>query len=348
MRPAEIFQVNLQKFALAKQIESAESLANSLGFCGDDKKWVQRIWRAGLARVDTRTRPKLERLTEFFRRDDVSEFWQPNVEIRPSDLLDNRDSWSFAVKLILNQFRFLQQAKIHSSTATRKALAQYGFQEELLIGDLAARQFGAERPALDELSLGELDSAFDGFCEEWKFNNYVISGDERENPFGLYLFVVSRVSEHPKWQDFVESLKEEYRERGMADTGSLDAHVKDRLMMLVDELKLLPQSPEQILDLFIRFYIDDESTEQTFLTKNFEQVVEEIALHPQWPEYVRRQFGVGCYREATEAVLELWDRAVRQLGTTIIRPEHFISYFCRRLDALKDDDLFEKRTGDND
>ncbi|PHQ34764.1 hypothetical protein CEE69_12870 [Rhodopirellula bahusiensis] len=347
MRPAEIFQVNLQKFALAKQIESPESLANSLGFSGDDKKWVQRIWRAGLARVDKRTRSKLQRLAGFFGRD-VSEFWQPNVEIRPSDLLGNRDSWSFAVKLILNQFRSLQQAKIRSSAATRKMLAQYGFQEELLIADLVARQFGAERPALDGLSFDELDSSFDSFFQEWMFNNYVISGDERGNPFGLYSFVVSRASEHPKWQEFLESLWEEYEERGISDEDVLEAHVKDRLMLLVDDLKLLPQSPEQILDLFIRFYVDDESTEQTFLANNFEQVVEEISLHPQWPEYVRSQFGDGCFREATEELLELWDRAVRQLGTTIIRPEHFISFFCRRLDALKDDRVFVKRTDDSD
>ena len=75
-RTPKIFAENLSSLARQTKLTPGDVVLR----CGISRRWYTRLMKHGLARIDKRTRPDLQRLAKFFDLGRLDDFWNPNLD----------------------------------------------------------------------------------------------------------------------------------------------------------------------------------------------------------------------------------------------------------------------------
>jgi hypothetical protein len=321
MTSAAAFQANLRKFAALLQIDDPNTLAAALEFRGDDKRWLKRLWEKGLSRPDPRRGKQLRRLATFLKLPRVRDFWTPEAEVNPFDLMTNRLVWADLVRRVVDFHQLLQQAKLRRSEAVREMLSHYGFNEELLLGDMLASFFRHPRPDQAGIDASVFYEIADDLRADSAFAVWVMSEHKKR----LRDFVVDRLSDHPNWRLFLDRIGEHcMKVYPMLDDKNLPEFIDSELDRILERIRMRPLSPQEVLEQLKLFYLE-ESPQKKAIEEGWPIILGELRHRAEWDTWI----GVECHGDVKSAeakVRGMWKQAIEQTGHEFITPENFVSF----------------------
>ncbi len=203
-RDATTFRTNLQQLAAVKGVYDAKQLANALGFVGEDRRWIKRLWEQGLSHASARSHTLLKKLTAFLEVAGSAELWKPNLVLSTYDRQGLISQIEVSqVVAVIHAYRQLQAAKHLRPMQYLRALKQYDYSESMLIADWVC---AAQCLSFEEWKM--LSCCFD--------NTLKVETEEvvvALSPLEIFDKMDNYFATNSQWQSFLSSLKSSLQER---------------------------------------------------------------------------------------------------------------------------------------
>lgn len=328
---ASVFRQNLMTLAKSRGITNADDLSAALGFTGNERGWLLRIWEKGISRPDPRRAASLKAVANFLKvqRKDL---WQPNTG---SDTAAEK-SWERAffgdnvshTRDVIRAYQTLQQTRQQRPFIYKKALEQYGQMEEAMIADWVGGAIRGDGPDDDVIF-----SCFDPSPK-----TISIDADEKFRSLRnveLFDFLQDHFDSNASWTCFVKRMEEFLVARSNASScdGSLQWLVVQSIETMINKLMNEPPSMRMILDRFEASFATGPSESVLGLTV----ILADLKLNPGWVDWVENEH-FGSEVEACQRVHEMWEAVTEQFGGKV-DIEAFVKYYCKMIDDAQSDIL---------
>ena len=276
----EVFRENLHRLASSNGLD-CDKLAVALHWYRADKKWLQRVWKDGLARADKRSKRMLEQLAKGLAIA-PDEFWVPGVLPHPRALACRHNYWlrtSYAytewpetirkIRQILKNLPVVWAASPEEVIAIRN---QYR-SEAHMIADWVSSVVGAKRLPPDSEAVLKR-----------------VLKEPSSEPYGgdLVYQLFYSMNTHPKWADIVrrgcEHCHEEFRQEYVDQEPLPDSVSKYFRGMILDAVSR-PLSLQEALSR-IEVLFGFASAPAVVPNEELNEIIRELQKHPAWDEYV--------------------------------------------------------------
>ena len=243
---AKCFLKNLQQLASELGHTSHAELASALGYKENNRRWIRRIWTNGLDRPDYRRAKNLKDLANLLGVE-VDDLWKPRIEIRNTEVVRDPRRWAEIVRAVIETYLQFQFVKSKSKDSAIHALGRYDGDEWLLVADLVAENFGADRPRLDRL-IPKLKSTINKQMLEWQ---ELVDGDLADD--ALLNILAERYQSHEWYKPLMDELRLKYGEE-----------TEQQVRRQLRAIKLRPRMANEVIEEFKSLYLDSNTEDEGF------------------------------------------------------------------------------------
>ena len=329
--PSEIFRRNLRKLAKAYGMDF-DDLAGSLKFIREEKKWLRKLWRDGLARYDKRTSRLLKQVATCLGLADEGDFWKPDLVIEPTDIFQaNFSRWTEVIKRVREHVEALHTLRSHFPSEMRDIQSRYK-DEDTMFAYWVAREFpGIEKDVFDDAE--ELKHLL---AETEVPRSYLQETRFRER-------VLKRAKETEEWPRMFDELLKRFGEpRNLcSDT---EEEIEKRL---TESISRHPTEEEVFARFFEKYLLPfrettNEPERGPTASDEVELLIEELRLHRNWQRHLDLRFD-GSEIEAREEFDRLWAE-YRSASNEMPSRDAFAAYYRSKiLDAISGSEDAEQR-----
>ena len=292
------FQQNLHRLADAHGLDF-DSLAKSLGFIREDKKWLRRLWQSGLDQPNSRRTAQLDQLAQRLGLKNSRQLWEADVSVSVSAMQEgNLNEFVQMATRACQFFADLQRLHLRCPTEINDLLAHYGFDAHRMIAHFVASSYhvdlGAEVDA-DFVTFERLSETHESHSPQMERTQQVLENLQR----------------HPAWASMIDRLTRQFYGKSIDHLmPDVLAEIERRLQAVIEQ----PPSMEEIVQRFTAKYLEQADDD------GFSIVMQIISADPMWPEFMRSK---GSEKKATQFVKRKWQDA----KVNLIEPNVFASSF---------------------
>lgn len=320
LEPAQIFRKNLRSLARAHGMDF-DDLASSLKFVREEKKWLRRIWRDGLARYDKRTSPLLRQVATCLGLLEEGDFWKPDLVVEPTDLFQaNFHRWIEIIQRVKEHVEALHTLRSHFPNEMNEIESRYK-DEDTMIAYWVAREFpGIEKDCFEDAA--ELDRLL---ADTDAARSYLRDTELRDR-------VLKRAEETEEWPRMFDQLLKKLDESSVWCTET-NREIEDRLTEAISQ----HPTEEEVFARFYERYLlpfrepkaqpEEETSDEVGL------LIEELRLHRNWQRHLDLKFE-GMESEAVNGIAQLWTEYRSASNDMASRDAFAVFYRSRILDAI--------------